>query len=161
MTASNTWHGKGTSISGTHRIHRRVQKFERVNVVRCSLSQLPEPHEMAPGLVTVLNCQPRMLQPKLSFERTTFSMLHVCVLSHFSRVQRFVTLWTTAPQALLSKRFSREEYWSGLPGPPPGDLPNPGIEPRSLTSPALAGRFFTTSAIWEALVITCKECNQL
>ena len=48
--------------------------------------------------------------------------------------------------------FSRHEYWSGLPCPPPGDLPDPGIEPTSLRSPALAGRFFTTSATWEALV---------
>ena len=48
--------------------------------------------------------------------------------------------------------FSRQEYWSGLPFPPPGDLPNPGIwkKPASLTSPALAGGFFTTSATWEA-----------
>ena len=46
--------------------------------------------------------------------------------------------------------FSRQEYWSGWPCPPPGDLPNPGIEPMSLISPALAGRFFTTSATWEA-----------
>lgn len=60
-TARNTRHRKGTSISGTHRIHRSVQKFERLNVVRCSLSQLPELHEMALGLVTVLNCQPRTL----------------------------------------------------------------------------------------------------
>ena len=42
------------------------------------------------------------------------------------------------------------KYWSGLPCPPPGDLPNPGIEPASLTTPALAGRFFTTGATWEA-----------
>ena len=42
--------------------------------------------------------------------------------------------------------FSRQEYWSGLPCPPPGDLPDPGIEPTTTTSPALAGRFFTTSA---------------
>jgi len=47
--------------------------------------------------------------------------------------------------------FSRQEYWSGLPCPPPGDLPNPGIEPRYLMSPALAGGFFTTSITWEAL----------
>ena len=47
--------------------------------------------------------------------------------------------------------FSRQEYWSGLPCPPPGDLPNPGTEPTSLMSSALAGRFFTTSAAWEAL----------
>ena len=47
-------------------------------------------------------------------------------------------------------RFSRQEYWSGLPWPPSGDPPNPEIEPASLMSPALAGRLFTTSATWEA-----------
>ena len=46
--------------------------------------------------------------------------------------------------------FSRQEFWSGLPFPPPGDLPHPGIEPMSLTSSALAGWFFTTSTTWEA-----------
>ena len=53
-------------------------------------------------------------------------------------------------QAPLSMGFSGQEYWSGLLCPPPGDLPNPGIEPLSLMSPALAGGFFTTSATWEA-----------
>ena len=48
--------------------------------------------------------------------------------------------------------FSRQEHWSGLPFPPPGDLPEPGIEHQSLMSPALAGGFFTTSATWEAQV---------
>ena len=58
----------------------------------------------------------------------------VCyVLSHFSRVRLFATLWTVAHQAPLSMGFSREELWSGLPYPPPGDLPSPGIEPRSPT----------------------------
>ena len=66
--------------------------------------------------------------------------------SHCSRVQLFVTLSTVARQAPLSMGFSRQEYCSGLPCPPPGDLPNPGIEPASLMSPALAGGFFTTSA---------------
>ena len=55
-----------------------------------------------------------------------------------------------ACQAPLSMGFSRQEYWTGFPCPPPGDLPNPGIEPRSLMSPALVGRFFTTSPTWEA-----------
>ena len=55
-----------------------------------------------------------------------------------------------APQAPLSMGFSRQEYWSGLPQSLPGDLPEPGIEPVSPMSPALAGRFFTTSATWEA-----------
>ena len=49
--------------------------------------------------------------------------------------------------------FSRQEYWSGLPCPPPGDLPNPGIEPTFLMSSALAGGFLTTSATWEAHMI--------
>ena len=68
---------------------------------------------------------------------------HVCALS---RVRLFATPRTVAHQAALSMGFPRQEYWSGLPGPPPGDLPDPGIEPMCLTSPALAGRFFTTSA---------------
>ena len=48
--------------------------------------------------------------------------------------------------------FSRQEYWSGLPCSPPGDLPDPGIEPLSLLSPALAGGFLTASTLWEALL---------
>ena len=56
----------------------------------------------------------------------------------------FVTPWTVAHQAPLSMKFSRQEYWSGLPFPSLGDLPNPGVEPTSLVSPALVGRFFTT-----------------
>ena len=52
------------------------------------------------------------------------------------------TLWIVACQAPLSMGFFRQEYWSGLPCSPPGDLPYPGIEPVSLMSPALAGRFF-------------------
>ena len=74
----------------------------------------------------------------------------VCVLSCFSHVQLFVAPRTAARQAPLSMGFSRQEYWSGLPCPPPGDLPNPGIEPESPVSPALAGRFFTTSVTGEA-----------
>ena len=78
-------------------------------------------------------------------------LLDVFVLSCFSHVQLFVILWTIAPQALLSMGFPRQEYWSGLPSLPPGDLPDPGMEPTSLTSPALAGGFFTTSATWVSL----------
>ena len=55
------------------------------------------------------------------------------------------TSWTIAHQAPLSMGFSRQEYWSDLPCPPPGDPPDPGIELMSLMSPALAGMFFTTS----------------
>ena len=55
-----------------------------------------------------------------------------------------------SPQAPLSMGFSRQEYWNGLPCPPPGNLSNPGIEPMSFMSPALADKFFTTSTTMEA-----------
>ena len=69
----------------------------------------------------------------------------MCVLSY---VQLLVTPRTVAHQAPLSIGFSRQEYWSGLPFPSPGDLPDPGIEP---ASPALAGGFFTTEPPWKPL----------
>ena len=71
------------------------------------------------------------------------------LLSHFSRVRLFMSLWTVTLQAPLLMGFSRQDYWSGLPCPPPGDLSDPGIKPASLLSPALAGRFFSTSATRE------------
>ena len=61
----------------------------------------------------------------------------VCVLSRFSHIRPFASPWTVAHQAPLSMGFSMKEYWSGLPCLPPGDLPNPGIEPTSPTPPAL------------------------
>ena len=76
--------------------------------------------------------------------------LCACLLSCFSCVWLFVTLWTIAHHSPLSLKLSRQEYWSGLLSPPPGDLPYPGIEPASLMSPALAGGFFTAIATWEA-----------
>ena len=69
---------------------------------------------------------------------------HICMLSHFNRAQLFATLWTVACQAPLSMGFSRQEYWSGLPGLLPGDLPNPEIEPASFCGSCTAGRLFTT-----------------
>ena len=77
--------------------------------------------------------------------------MHMCVLSCFSQVQLFAILWTVAHQAPLSMGFPRQEYWSGLPCPPPGDLPDPGIKRTSLMSSALAGVFFTISTTWEVL----------
>ena len=65
-----------------------------------------------------------------------------------SRVRLLTTPWTAAHQAPPSMGFSRQEYWSGLPCPPQGDLPNPGIKLAFLVSPDLAGGFFTTSATW-------------
>ena len=71
--------------------------------------------------------------------------LHTCALSH---VRCFVTPWTIVCQDSLSMGLPRHEYWSGLPFPPPEDLPDPGTEPLPLASPALTGRFFTTNATW-------------
>ena len=70
-----------------------------------------------------------------------------CMLSRFSHVQFSATLWTIACQAPLFMGFSRQEYWSGMLCPSPGDLPDPGIKPASLTSPALAS--------W----VLCYECH--
>ena len=69
----------------------------------------------------------------------------MCVLSHFSNVWLFATQWTVACQASQSMGFSRQEYWSRLLHPPPGDLSNLGIKLLSFMSPTLAGMFFTTS----------------
>ena len=77
-------------------------------------------------------------------------LLICAVLNRFSCVQLFETLWTIACQALLSMGFSRQEYYSGLPFLPKGDLPNPAIEPKSLMSPVLAGKVFTPSTTWKA-----------
>ena len=68
-----------------------------------------------------------------------------------SCVPLFAAPWTTVCLAPLPMQFPRQEYWSGLPFPPPGNFPNPRIKPTSQVSPTLAGGFFTTSTTWEAL----------
>ena len=82
-----------------------------------------------------------------------------CVLSH-SECPTLCDPVTAARQPPLSMGFSKQEYWSGLPFPIPGDLPNPGIKPMSLSSPALAGGFFTTSATWEAWNVQFSSVTQ-
>ena len=81
----------------------------------------------------------------------------VCVLSCFSHVRLFATLWTVACQAPLSMEFSKHKYWSRLPRPPPpGDPPDPGLKLTSFRTSALAGKFFITSAtgVWVYLRFT-------
>ena len=65
----------------------------------------------------------------------------------FHGVWLFANPWTVACQAPLSMRFSRQEYWTELPFPPPGDLPDPGIKPESLESPAPSGRYLGTFSL--------------
>ena len=87
----------------------------------------------------------------------------ICVymLSHFIRVQLFATLWTVAHQDPLPMGFSRQEYWNGSPCPPPRNLPDPGIKPVSLTSPALAGRFLYHFSLTDYLGFKSWFCHIL
>ena len=97
--------------------------------------------------------------------------MHMCVCAcafmHAKSFQLCPALcdpWTVAHQAPLSMGFARQEYWGGLPQPPPGDLPDPEIEPTSFMSPALASLLFTTNSTWEASVCVCvvaKSCLTL
>ena len=81
-------------------------------------------------------------------QNTETNILKKCLCMRAKSLQLCLSapLRTIARQAPLSLGFSRQEYWSGLPCPPPGNLSDPGTEPVSRMSPALAGRFFTTSA---------------
>ena len=82
--------------------------------------------------------------------------LKLCVCAQLlSRVWLFVTPWTVARQGPLSMGFSRQEYWSGLPFPPPGDLPEPRIKPISRASPTVAGGVFSTSGT----KVTCSKLD--
>ena len=90
---------------------------------------------------------------------TSLVFLLSCTLSHFSPVRFFAISWTVVPQVPLSMGFPRQEYWRGLPSPPLEDLPDSGIEPAPLMSPALAGGFFTTSTTWEAHCITYSDAK--
>ena len=90
-----------------------------------------------------------------------YTAVHACVLSRFSGIQLFATPWTAAHQTPLSMGFPRQENLSGLPCPPPGDLPDPGIKPMSLASPALAGGFFTTNITQEALYCSSVQFSSV
>ena len=85
------------------------------------------------------------------FQNHPTSLVSQCVCAQLLNHARLIgASWTLACQAPLPMEFSRQEHWSGVPFPTPRDLPDPGIEPTSLVSPALAGGFFTTSTTWEA-----------
>ena len=121
---------------------------------------IPQGHPSAPALSTLshaLNLFGFSDNARLYKHVDGSSCMSACMLSHFRQVRLFTTPWTIVRQLPLSRGFSRQEYWSGLPCPPPGDLPYLGIEPVSLTSPGLAGRLFTTKATREAAVRQLPE----
>ena len=104
----------------------------------------------AGGTGSILIGELHTTQPK---NKNKTNYIYVYTHTHML-LQLYLTLgnpWTVACLAPLSTGFSKQEYWSGLPCPPPGDLPHPGIESVSLASPTLAGEFFATSTTWESL----------
>ena len=117
--------------------------FQEVRPIPCTESSAP---------IVCLSLYLCPLSRNFAFFPTFPCLDHV--LSHFRHVRLFAILWTVAHQAPRSMRFSRQEYWSELLLPTPGDLPNPGMEPTSLVSPALTGRFFPASATWESPLLT-------
>ena len=104
-------------------------------------------------------CQPPCQTPQLSGSGHDRPFIYTwdwplprtskCHCTVLSLIWLLATLWTEACQAPWPVGFSRQEYWSGLPFPPPGDLSNPGIKPMSPATSVLAGRFFTYRATWE------------
>ena len=128
------------SCHNSHYLRKQsVQKrFSSVQFSHSVVSNSLRPHESAhQASLSITKSQSSL---KLMSIKSVMPSSHLILcLSH---VQLFATPWTVARQAPLSLEFSRQEYWSSrLPFPTPGDLPDPGIKP---SSPALAGRFFTT-----------------
>ena len=114
------------------------------------------------GLLKSLSCSysdwdssdlPEPISPSYFHDKVLVDSSSACsvsMLSCFSHVRIFATLWTIAHQTSLCMGRYRQEHWGELPCPPPVDLPYLETEPISLMSPSLACRFFTTSATWEA-----------
>ena len=109
------------------------------------------------GFVTIYHMQTLAKPQWYQWTVRTTLWLCACVPSSFSRVWLFATPWSVAHQAALSMGFPRWEYWSGLPCPPPGDLPDPGIEP---LSPALQVDSFPLSH-WEPAMATFISISQM
>ena len=107
------------------------------------------------SLISDRNVNDEILENSLAVPQKSKHRITMCAYaSCFSHGQLFLTLRIVAHQAPLSMRFSRQEYCSGFLCPPPGDLPDPGIEPMSLMSPELAGGFLTARATYKAPRIT-------
>ena len=112
-------------------------------IINCILLDTAHLHFNGQESFALLSVFCKLQSCKIAQRQWKLGIMLECVLSH---VQLFEAPWTIALQAPLCMGFSEQEYWSGLPFPPLGDL----IEPASPASPALAGEFFTTWATWEA-----------
>ena len=139
-------HSESTSLSKL--FFCSTEKYcHSITDLRCSVIHLMMPKPLDLAFHEPADHQRHLRMSLLSFLRTSLELKVLqnfprkFVLSYFSHVRLFATLWTVANQALLFMEFFTQEYWSGLPCPPP----DPGIEPTSFMSPALASRYFTTS----------------
>ena len=146
----------GQGSPGTHSLtsiqeHQGSQDQERSCLPHKLIQHTPKGgahcEEDGAGLVPGRDCRPPLDQNPLLCASP-------CVLS---RVRLFATPWTVARQAPLSVGFPRQEHWSGLPFPTPGDLPDPESKPSSPASPASAGRFFTANIPWEAPLLSSRQ----
>ena len=125
-------------------------KFSQLNFpFPCFYWNLPSAPAEAPSPGLSASVPPITLSLSCCLPSQPGTRATLCCAQTLSCVRLFVTPWTVPRQAPLSTGFCRREHWSGLPCPPPGDLPDPGIESVSLTSPALAGGFFTSRATRE------------
>ena len=144
-------HGQRTTVHGEQRADRTEQLLLSLSSLsKCTIFHFltqtpPKLHSLWDGMLGFGSLGTEVKYAKedlfLSMEREG------CCCSVLSRVWLYATPWTVDRQAPLSLGFSRQEYWSGLPFPPPGDLPDPGIKPTSLVPSALAGRFFATEPL--------------
>ena len=121
----------------------------------CNSKVFPSPQQKVLSLPLSLHSQVRSpFSPGSRCSAFCLSGFTYCA-QLLSRVQLLVIPWSVAHQAPLSMEFSRQVYWSGLPFPPAGDLPDPGIEPIPLASPALSGGFFTTEPPGKPKIFGC------
>ena len=128
-------------------------------LVTCSSSRTPPGQQCGgPQTAATHSSESQRIHEEGLVQLSVLVLLLLLLLSWFSHIQLFLTLWIVAHQAPLSMGFSRKVYWSGLPISPLGDHPHPGIKTMSLTPLALAGGFFTTSATWEAPAYLSTQC---
>ena len=141
------WDSPGKNTGVACRVLLQCMKVKSQSEVAQSCPTLSDPMDCSPPGSSIHGIfQARVLEwGAIAFSGKSLLKSHKASLRacrHFSHVWLCMTTWTVARQASPSMGFSRQEYWSGLSCPPPGDLPDPGINPNLFKSPALTSRFF-------------------
>ena len=163
MGSQRVGHDRVTELNWTCFNHKWNTPCYKPALITCPVSSSPgsKSHSLICTVVwhfyTLLAESPLVEVPRVLSPPRNAPM---CMLSLFSHISLFAALWSVALQAPLSMGFSRQEPWSRLPCPPPGHLPDLGMEPTSLMSLALAGGFFTTVLLRKLLESTDPWCSQ-